>query len=121
MALGAIVRLRAAPHCVVERAKLVLTHLEGVSLRKTAATHRSSVSTVRRWVGWWKENPNLNALRDQQRTGRRPTFGLRETAKVLSMVSQSPAAYDRVVVTWTQGLVVEVLAAEGVFMSRSTV
>jgi hypothetical protein len=48
-------------------------------------------------------------------------FGVRETAKVLSMVSQPPAQYGLETVAWTQGLVVEVLAAEGVTLSRSTV
>jgi hypothetical protein len=40
---------------------------------------------------------------------------------VLLIVSQSPAAYGLVTVTWTQELVAEVLAREDVHLSRSTV
>jgi len=119
--LRSIVRLRVAAHCVVTRAQLVLTHLEGASFRETARRQRSAVSTVRRWVEEWREKPGIAALRDKRRTGRNATFGIRETAKVLSIVSQSPAAYGLHFVSWTQELVVEVLAAEGTLMSRSTV
>ncbi len=116
-----IVQLRVAPHCVVERARLVLTYLEVQSLRQTAALRNVSVSTVRRWVGRWKTKPGFKSLQDRQRTGRVATFGVCETAKVLSMVSQPPAQYGLETVSWSQELIVEVLAAEGIMLSRSTV
>lgn len=119
--LRRIVRLRAAPHGVVVRAKMVLTHLEGASFRETARRHGTSVSVVRRWVNRWNEDRAIESLRDKPRSGRPKTFGLRVAAKVLSIVSQSLAAYELPHVSWTQQLVVEVLATEGVTVSRSTV
>ena len=119
--LRSVVRLRVAAYCVVTRAQLVLTYLQGTSLRETAHRHQSSVSTVRRWVERWREKPGIEALRDKHRSGRNATFGIWETAKVLSIVSQSPASYGFHFASWTQELVVEALAAEGTSMSRSTV
>lgn len=106
---------------IVERARLVLAFAETGSVRATAARFGTTRKRVRRWVTRWLEGRSNEALRDVRRTGRKPQFGVRETAKVLSIVSQSPAAYGLVTVTWTQELVVEVLAREGVHVSRSTV
>ncbi len=108
-------------HDAVERSKIVLTYAEQRSLRGTAEMLGVAVSTVRRWVDRWKAKPEVQSLLDLRRSGRPRTFGIRETAKVLSIVSQSPAAYGLVTVTWTQELVVEVLKAEGIRVSRSTV
>ena len=119
--LRAIVRRRVLPHRIVARAAMVVTHLSGASLRETAAEHRTSVSVVRRWVGRWRENEEVTSLDDAPRTGRPRTFDLRVEAKVLSIVSQSPAAYGHHFVAWTQELVVEELASMGVSASRSSV
>ena len=119
--LRRIVRLRAAPSCLVERAGLVLSYLEAGSLRETARRCGSAVSTVRRWVERWKAKPSIESLSDLQRTGRKRTFDLRTTVKVLSIVSQSPEEYGFSTVMWTQELLVEELKNQGITVSRSTV
>lgn len=106
---------------VVDRARLVLTHLRGSSLRETARRHGTSVSVVRRWVARWRKLPQAASLDDVTRSGRPRLYDLRVEAKVLSIVSQSPAAYGRHVVCWTQELIAEELARMGITASRSTV
>lgn len=100
---------------------MLLTWLGGASFRETARRHATSVSVVRRWVDRWRAQRCIEALRDRPRTGRPKTFDLRVEAKVLSIVSQSPAAFGLPDAGWTQPLVVGALASEGVVASRSTV
>jgi transposase len=106
---------------VVCRAAMILAYAECGSIRATAARFGCGWKTVQRWVKRWIQRGNLGSLRDLHRSGRTPQFGIRETAKILSFVSQSPSAHGLVMAGWTQQLVVEVLAREGVVMSRSTV
>jgi transposase len=119
--LRMVARLRASAHCVVQRARMVLTYFEGASLRETARQYRAGVSTVRRWVGPWCAKRTIDALSDRPRSGRRPRFGMRETSRVLSIVCQAPKAYGIHDAGWTQERIREVLAAEGTIVSRSTV
>lgn len=119
--LRVLARSRQAPFQLVARGRMVLTWLNGASLRETAQRHGTSVSVVRRWVGRWRRQRRVEALQDRPRSGRPKTFDLRVEAKVLSIVSQSPAAFGIPDASWTQPLVVQVLASEGVVASRSTV
>jgi transposase len=119
--LRSCVGRRIVANSIVKRASIVLHYLEGTSFRVNAALHDVSVETVRRWVDRWRASPELDSLRERSRSGRNATFGLRETATVLSIISQLPAAFGIVQVRWTQQLVVEVLAQGGITMSRSTV
>lgn len=106
---------------VVRRARMVLACLEGRSISAAAALFGCDRKTLRRWVERWASKPEVESLRDLHRTGRKPKFGLGETARILTMVSQPPAEYGIVTVTWYQEQIVEVLAEQGVVMSRSSV
>jgi hypothetical protein len=48
-------------------------------------------------------------------------IGISATAEILSIVSQEPSAYGLVIVTWTQLEIVDILAREGLHLSRSSV
>lgn len=119
--LRVVARARVLPHAVVSRAKMVLTWVNGASLRQTASEHGRSLSVVRRWIDRWRERRSVEVLWDRPRSGRRKTFDLRVEAKVLSIVSQNPAAYGLPDSGWTQAQVVRELAKQGIVTSRSTV
>lgn len=119
--LSAVLRLRVIPHRIVKRAQIVLTFLQCRSVRGTARLCRCGVSTVQRWVERWTHDPTMRSLDDLERSGRSKKYDLDVTARVLSIVSQKPADFGLVHAGWTQELIVEVLRAQGITVSRSTV
>ncbi|MCK5689155.1 IS630 family transposase [Myxococcota bacterium] len=119
--LESILRRSSEEFRILRRAGIVLNYLDCGSISQTASACECERKTVRTWVRRWASNRSIEALRDLQRNGRKPVFGLDTTAKVLSLVSHETSAYGLVTATWTQALVVEVMASQGVELSRSTV
>ncbi len=119
--LKTILRRNSEEFRVLRRAQIVLTYSNCGSISRTALACECGRRTVLTWVRRWTSNRSIEALRDLQRNGRKPVFGLDATAMVLSLVSQEPSSYGLVTARWTQALVVEVMASQGVELSRSTV
>ena len=116
--LEAILRRSSEEFRALRRARIVLEYLDCGSISETALACECGRKTVRTWVQRWTSNRSIEALRDLQRNGRKPVFSLNATAMVLSLVSQEPSSYGLVTARWTQALVVEVMANQGVKLSR---
>jgi transposase len=122
--LAQLVRARTAPARLVERARIVLLALEGLSAPAIAARVGVGAATARQWVKRFNA-AGLVGLDDALRSGRPPTYVADEQDRVIAKARSLPPkpAGEDVPPTchWTLDRLQEELNKDGVPIRRSQI
>ena len=122
--LERIVRAKAAPVRLVERARLVLLALEGLTVPKVAAQAGVVGKTARQWLTRFNAG-GLAGLDDAPRTGRPPTYTEDTRSRVIAKArSLPPRPADADVAPtchWTLDRLQAELNKDGVPIKRSQI
>ena len=105
--LESLSRSRSAPAGHVERARIMLMHLDGVSTTEIAQAFSTDRSKIYRCLNKAKEFGALNALDDLQRPGMNPKITPEARAWVVSLACQKPVELGYPHEVWTIQLLVD--------------
>lgn len=105
--LETLSRSRSAPAGYVERARMMLMHLDGVSISEIAQTFNTDRSKVYRCLDKAKEFGALNALDDLQRPGKTSKITPEAKAWIVSLACQKPVELGYPHEVWTVQLLVD--------------
>src|SRR5215831_16388539 len=89
MKLAQIVRARTAPVRLVERARIILLSLDGLSAPQIATQLGMSAKTVRHWITRFNAT-GLAGLDDAPRAGRPATYTQDEQSRVIARARSLP-------------------------------
>jgi transposase len=122
--LERIARAKTAPLRLVERARLVLAALEGLTAPQIGAQVGVGAATARQWLTRFNDG-GLAGLEDAPRSGRPPTYAEAERSRVVAKARGLPPKPegDDVPPTchWTLDRLQEELAKDGVPIKRSQI
>jgi len=122
--LEQIVRAKTAPVRLVERARIILLSLSGMTAPMIAAQIGVSEKTARHWIRQCN-GAGLAGLDDAPRSGRPPTYSEdaqnRVIAKARSLPPQSEGAVMAPTCHWTLDRLAEELHKNGVPIKRSQI
>jgi transposase len=122
--LAQIVRARTAPVRLVERARIILLSLDGLSAPQIATQLGMSAKTTRHWIRRFNA-AGLAGLDDAPRAGRPPTYTQDEQSRVIARARSLPPKPEGATVAptchWTLDRLTEELNQEGVAIKRSQI
>jgi transposase len=122
--LEQIVRATTAPIRLVDRARIILRSLAGLSVPVIAAQSAVSEKTARHWIKRFN-GAGLAGLADAPRTGRPPTYTGDEQSRVIVKARSHLPRPDGAAVPptchWTLDRLTEELNKEGVPIKRSQI
>jgi len=122
--LERIARAKTAPMRLVERARIVLAALEGLTAPQIGAQVGVGEATARQWLRRFNDG-GLAGLEDAPRSGRPPTYVEAERSRVVAKARGLPPKPegDEVPPTchWTLDRLQEELAKDGVPIKRSQI
>ena len=122
--LERLVRAKTAPARLVERARIVLLALEGLTAPKIAARVGVGEATARQWITRFNA-AGLAGLDDAPRSGRPPSYSEGEQSRVIAKARSVPpkpeGAEAAPTCHWTLDRLQEELNKDGVPIKRSQI
>lgn len=122
--LERLVRAKSAPVRLVERARIVLAALEGLTAPKIGAQVGIGEATARQWIRRFNA-AGLAGLDDAPRAGRPPTYAEDERGRVIAKARSAPPKPEGQEVPptchWTLDRLEEELNKDGVPIKRSQI
>ncbi|MCP5093576.1 MAG: IS630 family transposase [Gammaproteobacteria bacterium] len=89
--LKLLVRRHRAPHSVVQRARIILLAHQGLGTEQSATQLGCSSRNVRKWKARFSENPFVETLEDQDRSGRPAQIPVEIRCKLVQIACERPA------------------------------
>jgi len=122
--IAQIVRARTAPVRLVERARIILLSLDGVSAPQIATQLEVSARTTRHWIRRFNA-AGLAGLDDAPRAGRPPIYTPDEQSRVIATARSLPPKPQGAAVAptchWTLDRLTEELNRDGIPIKRSQI
>lgn len=97
-------RSRSAPAGQVERARIILSYVDGISISEIARDMHTDRTKIQRCIKKAKELGACESLEDLQRSGRQPSITPEAKAWLISIACQKPADLGYPHEVWTQEL-----------------
>lgn len=103
-ALASLSRSRTAPAGQVERARIILGYVDGISVSELARQINTDRSKIQRCIKKAKELGVFESLEDLQRSGRQPLITPEAKAWLIALACQKPVELGYPHEVWTQEL-----------------
>jgi transposase len=113
--LRLLVRRQRAPYVVIVRARIVLLASKGRGTTEIARSLSICARTVRKWKARFADDPHVDTLEDQERSGRPSRISVPLRCRLVQLACERPAGQKRPAPfrdVWTYASLADALEAE---------